>query len=234
MTPALFTIADEIATCEQGRHHLVVLGAGASIAAFPNGDRGGKRLPAMKNFVDILELEGLLQEHGIEPPYDNFEALYSDIATEPARHELKKQIEERVYSYFAGLSLPDTPTLYDHLILSLRPKDVIATFNWDPFLWQAAARNHRFGGVPRLLFLHGNVAIGYCPQCKVVLGRDQMCARCGKPLVASPLLYPVKKKELPIRPCDCESLAQPRRGTEGRVGGDDFWLLRTNNRCRSC
>jgi cyclic nucleotide-binding protein len=29
---------------------------------------------------------------------------------------------------------PELLTLYDHLVLSLRPKDVIATFNWDPFL----------------------------------------------------------------------------------------------------
>jgi hypothetical protein len=93
------------------------------------------------------------------------------------------------------LQLPESPTLYDHLVLSLRPKDVIASFNWDPFLWQAAARNHNFGGVPCLLFLHGNVATGYCPDCKIVLARDQRCTRCGKRLVASPLLYPVKQKD---------------------------------------
>jgi hypothetical protein len=32
------------------------------------------------------------------------------------------------------LELPDHPTVYDHLLLSLRKKDAIFTFNWDPFL----------------------------------------------------------------------------------------------------
>lgn len=195
MPPDLFTIQDEVKSAEFGRPHVVILGAGASLAAFPNGERNGRRLPVIKNFVEVVGLTALLTDNKIHPPYDDFEAIYSDIATNPAQTDLRAEIEQRVHDYFSALELPDAPTLYDHLILSLRPKDVIATFNWDPFLWHAAARNHRFGKVPCLLFLHGNVAIGYCHDCKVVLGRHQHCSRCGQPLAASPLLYPVKQKD---------------------------------------
>lgn len=195
MSSHQFTIQDEIKKVEFGRPHVVILGAGASLAAFPNGERNGHRLPVIKNFVDVVGLAPLLADNGIHAPYDDFEAIYSDVATNPAQVGLRAEIERRVYDYFAALELPDTPTLYDHLILSLRPKDVIATFNWDPFLWQAAARNYHFGKVPCLLFLHGNVAIGYCPECKVILNRDQHCTRCGQQVIASPLLYPVKQKD---------------------------------------
>jgi hypothetical protein len=108
---------------------------------------------------------------------------------------LRAEIEHRIDDYFSALELPAHPTLYDHLILSFRPKDVIATFNWDPFLWQAARRNHEFGKIPSLLFLHGNVAISYCTTCRTTVTREQyFCVKCGEPTTPSPLLYPVKEK----------------------------------------
>ncbi len=39
---------------EDARLHVVLLGAGASLAAFPNGDRLGRTLPLMKNLVEVL------------------------------------------------------------------------------------------------------------------------------------------------------------------------------------
>src|ERR1043166_171626 len=94
------------------------------------------------------------------------------------------------------MELPDQATLYDHLVLSLRGKDIIATFNWDPFLWQAIARNWRPQQLPIPLFLHGNTAIGVCLDHRpiVVRPRAQLCPRCKKPLQDSKLLYPVGKK----------------------------------------
>ena len=194
MPADIFTVEEEIASPKSERHHVVILGAGASRAAFQFGDRNGQKLPVIKDFVEVVGLAGLLTTNGINPPFDNFESIYSDIATDTSKAALQKEIGKRVYDYFAALKLPDTPTLYDHLILSLRPKDVVATFNWDPFLWNAAARNRHFSEPPDLLFLHGNVAIGHCPDCKLVLCRSHDCPQCGHPLVASPLLYPVKQK----------------------------------------
>ena len=200
MPSDIFTVQEEVTTVTVKRPHVVILGAGASLAAFPNGDRNGRKLPVIKNFVDVVGLGDLLAKNGFNPPYDDFESLYSDIAVDASKKALREEIERRVYDYFAALELPDTPTLYNHLILGLRPKDVIATFNWDPFLWQAAARNFKFGKAPSLLFLHGNVAIGYCPDCKVVLRRGQHCNTCGRVVVSSPLLYPVKQKQYQADP----------------------------------
>jgi hypothetical protein len=191
---------DEVSRTDMQRPHVVILGAGASLAAFPNGDRNGRKLPVIKNFVEVLGLDKLLSENGIHGPFDDFEGIFSDIASDPTKTGLCALIEKQVFDYFASLELPDTPTLYDHLILSLRPKDVIATFNWDPFLWQAAARNYKFGQAPMLLFLHGNVAIGYCSVCKLVLRRGEVCDRCGHPSCGSPLLYPVKQKDYQTDP----------------------------------
>ena len=53
-----------------------------------------------------------------------------------------------IHDYFHSLRIPPTPTLYDHLLLALRKKDVVATFNWDPLLLQAAKRCIE-GGVGR-------------------------------------------------------------------------------------
>jgi hypothetical protein len=195
-----FTVDDEIKTTEFTRPHVVILGAGASLAAFPNGDRNGLSLPVIKNFVEVVGLVSLLERDGVSPPYNDFEAIYSDIAVDPKKSALRIEIETRVHDYFSRLRLPDAPTLYDHLVLSLRPKDVIATFNWDPFLRQAAHRNYAFAKPPTILFLHGNVAVSYCLDCKVSFGRNQYCRHCGKLGVSSPLLYPVKEKDYQADP----------------------------------
>jgi hypothetical protein len=200
MSSILLSVQEEIGSLKSNLRHVVILGAGASLAALPRGDRNGCKLPLMANFVDVVGLGDLLASKGINPPYDDFEGVYSEIAVETTNMQLRKQIEQRVYNYFSSLRLPNTPTLYDHLVLSLRPKDVIATFNWDPFLWNAAARNRHFCDPPKLLFLHGNVAIGHCPECKLVICRAAICPKCGGHLVASPLLYPVKQKHYQLDP----------------------------------
>ena len=68
----------------------------------------------------------------------------------------------REFAYFRILKLPETSTIYDFMLLTLRLKDLIATFNWDPFLFRAFVRNHRnVASLPQLSFLHGSVAVGY-------------------------------------------------------------------------
>lgn len=195
MPPSIWSEAEEINSLQMKRPHLVILGAGASLAAFPSGDRNGIKLPIMKDLVEIVGLRRIFEDANIHEPYDDFEAIYSDIAVNPTLVDLKNEIETRVFDYFNVLDLPDTPTLYDHLVLSLRPKDVIATFNWDPFLCQAASRNYRFGGAPNILFLHGNVAFAYCPICKIGQPLRVTCGKCQRELIKSPLLYPVKQKD---------------------------------------
>jgi len=51
-----FSRAEEIAQVKVQRPHVVILGAGASLASLPNGDKNGKSLPLMNNFVETLGL----------------------------------------------------------------------------------------------------------------------------------------------------------------------------------
>ena len=142
------TIADEIADVSIGRPHVVILGAGASRAALPTGDRQRRRLPAMTDFVEVVGLQQMLDEAGIEWRNRNFEDVHSDLFSQSGQKALSGSVERAVFEYFAVLELPEHPTIYDRLVLSLRPKDIIATFNWDPFLIQALQRNNLNGKHP--------------------------------------------------------------------------------------
>ncbi len=175
---------------------MVLLGAGASVAALPNGDKNGRFLPTMDNFVSKLQLEPVLSNGSIDYIDRNFEAIFSEIHSNPDLNELQNIIEIKVREYFKGLELPDTPTLYDHLLLSLRKKDIIATFNWDPFLVQAYRRVSGYTrDLPAFLFLHGNVMTGYCPEHEQRGAIDAQCKICHRFYTPSRLLFPVGKKD---------------------------------------
>lgn len=176
------------------RPHVFILGAGASYAAFPNGDKHGRHLPLMSNLVKTLRLESKLNTHGINYSGENFEELYARISSDKGKAGLAQEIEISIYEYFTEMELPDYPTMYDHLVLSLRAKDVIATFNWDPFLWQACERNHMNADLPHVLFLHGNVAVGHCVAHRQKGPVASNCPVCRKPLTPSKLLYPIAQK----------------------------------------
>jgi hypothetical protein len=47
------SVEDQRETVGIGRPHVVLLGAGASLAALPNGDKRGRKPPLMTNFVLI-------------------------------------------------------------------------------------------------------------------------------------------------------------------------------------
>lgn len=192
-----YSQSDEIADTSAGRPHLVILGAGASVAAFPNGDRNGIRLPVMNDFVSILGLEELLGDAGVAFEGMNFEDIYSGIHADPALDSVRLEIEQRVSEYFRQMELPDIPTIYDCLVLSLRPKDVIATFNWDPFLWQACARNQKFlnGQLPHTYFLHGCCIVGFCEEHRQQGRLGALCSECHRPYTPTRLLFPVTDKD---------------------------------------
>lgn len=179
-----------------GAQHVVILGAGASLAALPKGDRNGRRLPLMSNFVEVVGLEPILSKAGIDATGQNFGSLYSRLALDSRYADCTRQIERAVFEYFGAMRLPDHPTLYDHLVLSLREKDLIATFNWDPFLIQAIERLPPGVNPPQFRFLHGCVGVGFCPQHEPVpFGRFGMeCHQCGVAFMPSRLLYPVTQK----------------------------------------
>ena len=181
---------------EEARPHVVLLGAGASLAAFPNGDRLGRKLPLMKNLVEVIDLEPLIEQTGKKINQENnFEAIYSRIASNPNHFGIKEKIEAKVREYFTSLEITNSTTLYDRLLLSLRRKDAVFTFNWDPFLFDAYFRNRHIPALPEIFFLHGNVRIGRCSTHTEKWGkRLSQCPICSRPFKDVPLLYPVKQK----------------------------------------
>jgi hypothetical protein len=175
--------------------HVVVLGAGASIASTRhNPEPSGRLLPSMDNFIDIVGLSDLVTMTGFAHENRNFEQIYSFLHTQDPDSELVRKINERVYRYFSDITLPSTPTLYDYLVLALRPKDLIATFNWDPFLYQAFCRNRHVGGLPHLSFLHGSISIGYSPEEQKAGPAGWFSKATGHQYVPTRLLYPVTQK----------------------------------------
>lgn len=178
-----------------GRPHLVILGAGASVATCLNGDKNGNKLPVMSDLAVTLGLESALRQHGVEPGDKNFEEIYSELYKDSRRKSLIETVNISVRDYFGKLALPPYPTVYDHLVLSLRGKDLIASFNWDPLLYYACWRNHKIGKLPRVVYLHGNVAVGYClKHMQKGLNRTN-CRVCGAEFVPSKLLFPIKHKK---------------------------------------
>jgi len=172
--------------------HVVILGAGASRACCPNGDRAGLKLPVMSDFIDIVGIADIIRKSGHEPS-GNFEAIYDGIHRNGSPAELD-ELDKATKKYFGRLKLPHQPTLYDYLVLSLRPKDLIITFNWDPLLPQAYQRWRHLGAVlPQLAFLHGNVDIGVDLEKKVsgFLSDEPYPDRTLQP---TRLLYPIEQK----------------------------------------
>jgi len=110
-------------------------------------------------------------------------------------HGCQKKLEEVIRDYMLDFKLPNSPTVYDYLIMGLTSKDLIATFNWDPLLVQAYGRAMSYtNNLPQLAFLHGNVAVGYCLKDNVI-GNVGMPCRCGEPLAPTKLLFPIKNKD---------------------------------------
>ncbi|TAE29753.1 MAG: hypothetical protein EAZ91_11555 [Cytophagales bacterium] len=161
------TREEEIQKVHAGGTHVVILGAGASYAStLRNPEKNGKVLPLMRNIVDVVGLQDIVNglPEDIKIFKEDFEKLHSKLSRTKRFSREIDEIEKRIHKYFSQLQLPDEPTVYDYLILSLRhSKDVIATFNWDPFLYQAYVRNQDFVKSPGILSLHGTVALGYNP-----------------------------------------------------------------------
>ncbi|MFK4998949.1 hypothetical protein ACI2OX_21600 [Bacillus sp. N9] len=149
----------------------------------------------MNNLINIIGLEDLLSQIELECNSSNFEDVYSELFSKNQYPELLKKIEHRVHNYFEYLELPDNPTIYDYLVLSLRRKDVIATFNWDPLLVDAWERCYKItSNLPHLLFLHGNVRVATCGQCKIIGKKGSLCRYCGEVMEPTKLLYPINEK----------------------------------------
>ena len=121
-----------------GGGHVVLLGAGASIAATKQDkERCGSELPSMNGLPKVVFMNDLLQKIPENLFHENFEQLYTNLYANNPSDPILEEMNNRIYEYFSNLYLPDKPTIYDYMVMALRPKDLIASFNWDPFLHQA-------------------------------------------------------------------------------------------------
>lgn len=180
--------------------HVVIVGAGASIAACYE-DKNGMRVPSLKNVHEVIGVTDELKKYKFsDDEMQDFELLYSNIYGKKEFTSLQKYLEDEVRNYFKKLSIPDEPTMYDYLILSLMDKDAIISFNWDPFLLQAYRRNLAVGNLPMLIFPHGNVGVGMCEECHSLGYADTVCVDCYKAYKDMPLLFPIGKKDYQSNP----------------------------------
>ena len=130
--------------------HVVIIGAGASKAACAV-DKNGNTVPLLRDVHKVLGLNDELKPYGFsDAELADFELLYSNIYNKEEYVDLQKMLETAVIQYFQTLRLPDDPTLYDYLVLSLTEKDAIVSFNWDPFLIQATTAPRQSEVFPRL------------------------------------------------------------------------------------
>lgn len=176
--------------------HVVLLGAGASVATIPKGDKFGKKISVMNGFIEKLGMQGILNKINLSTQSDNLEDIYSELDEREDCQEVKKELERRIEKYFLDYKLPDEPTIYDFLLLSLTKKDLVATFNWDPLLLEAYQRISRItNNLPNLAFLHGNVGVGICEKHNIAGIIQGGCSICNQKFSPIPLLYPVKQKD---------------------------------------
>ena len=179
----------------KSRPHVVLLGAGASVAAIPRGDKNGMKTSVMDGFLEKLGLSEVIEDLNLVTQSDNLEDIYSEIAERDEYADVRSELDTRIRNYFSEFEIPDEPTIYDFLLLSLRKKDLIATFNWDPLLLQAYQRTVKITtDLPDLAFLHGNVLVGYCLEHQYGGKVDNRCPECDEWFSPSRLLYPIAKK----------------------------------------
>jgi len=174
--------------------HIVILGAGASRASFLKGDKNGRELPLMIDFIETVGLKEDFEFERIDYRGRNFEELYDELTQSGKYTPFLTNIKKKIYEYFSQMEIPDELTIYDKLIMSLRNKDIIASFNWDPLLMQAYKRNGPLNLLPQLRFLHGNVAVGICEKDKIMGNIENCCSKCGEKFGPMKLLYPIKNK----------------------------------------
>ena len=98
------------------RRHTVILGAGATIAAIPNGDKNGKKSSVMNGLIEKLQLQNILDGVKLKTNSDNLEDIYSELYSRAECKNVTQELEKRLYDYFASLVLPSEPTIYDMLI----------------------------------------------------------------------------------------------------------------------
>lgn len=146
-----------------GFKHLVILGAGSTIATIPNGDKNGEFSYTLYNLLkDKCFTSFVKKVQAKDFQIDDVEALCNQLYKEDK--PLYDEFESLVRKKYARLELPEEFTILDRLVLSLTPNDAIVSFNWDDLVIQAYQRMSEYVPeemLPILAFPHGNAQAVY-------------------------------------------------------------------------
>lgn len=146
-----------------GFKHLVILGAGSTIATIPNGDKNGQKSYTLANLLEDKIFTSFVENAQAKNFSTNdVEELCKQLYKED--RPLYDEFESLVRKKYASLELPDEFTILDRLVLSLTPNDAIVSFNWDDLVIQAYQRMSDYVQeemLPILAFPHGNAQAVY-------------------------------------------------------------------------
>lgn len=146
-----------------GFKHLVILGAGSTIATIPKGDKNGEFSYTLDNLLNDKCFASFVEKvQALDYQTDDVEALCNQLYKE-GKH-LYDEFESLVRKKYARLELPAEFTILDRLVLSLTPNDAIVSFNWDDLVIQAYQRMSEYVPeemLPILAFPHGNAQAVY-------------------------------------------------------------------------
>lgn len=146
-----------------GFKHLVILGAGSTIATIPKGDKNGEFSYTLDNLLNDKCFASFVEKvQALDYQIDDVEALCNQLYKE--NRPLYDEFESLVRKKYASLELPDGFTILDKLVLSLTPNDAIISFNWDDLVIQVYQRMSEYVPeemLPILAFPHGNAQAVY-------------------------------------------------------------------------
>lgn len=146
-----------------GFKHLVILGAGSTIATIPQGDKNGEKSYTLANLLLDPSLKLFVQKvQDKDYCTDDVEELCNQLYKNDRK--LYNEFESLIRKKYGSLELPMRFTILDRLVLSLTPNDAIVSFNWDDLIIQAYQRMSNFvldQMLPILAFPHGNAQAVY-------------------------------------------------------------------------
>lgn len=85
------------------RPHLVILGAGATMATIPFGDKNGLQSSAMDNLLENLGLNNCLKGIKLKTSSKNLEDIYSELYERDDCNDLRQVLEDEIRKYFLPL-----------------------------------------------------------------------------------------------------------------------------------
>ena len=101
----------------KNRPHVVLLGAGATMAAIPNGDKNGRKSSVMDGFIEKLGMSSVIDKVGLHTNSNNLEDIYTELFERPDCESVRKQLDKKIRKYFSCLEIPDEPNIYDLILL---------------------------------------------------------------------------------------------------------------------